>query len=547
KNDPLETLQKQLAERNELIDQQTKNIEAAKKKGELYSVEIMTLKRAMSKAAAENETLRKELAAAKSSYALMLHEAEGKAAAMAAARLEQRVHEVRAEERARLGQEVASLQAEVGRLGGLLATQADGLKEQAAADGEELAALRLQLEERDRELAEAADREQHLLDRRNQEVTSLEAKVTRLTAERDQLEVASSQQLAASSEAEALQLEIKNLKAELSEAASQRAQLEASLGELKSQQASTERAKATAQTDSDSLKAQLARLEAEKAQLAAAVATSEKEAAAVTAHSDELNSRLGASEGRLSSLTAVLKKALGLAVDSEGLQASLEELKTKASQYEALSGKHADLSELLEQVTAEKEALRGQLDSLKHGNKEEAKMSQEYSSALQETEKILNEMQEKYLKSKNEQNQKLEELERLLAEKGEEEETVKEELSKCRENIDQLSRVNDGLTGQLRDLKELVSSKEAVIAGFKAKEEGFQEDLEKIKEENKTLNSKIVKLNNLVQIGKHSFQEESEKVQNLESMLNGKETAVAAVANNGNSSTPPTSNGNGSS
>lgn len=103
------------------------------------------------------------------------------------------------------------------------------------------------------------------------------------------------------------------------------------------------------------------------------------------------------------------------------------------------------------------------------------------------------------------------------------------------------------LTGQLRDLKELVSSKEAVIAGFKAKEEGFQEDLEKIKEENKTLNSKIVKLNNLVQIGKHSFQEESEKVQNLESMLNGKETAVAAVANNGNSSTPPTSNGNGSS
>lgn len=55
-------------------------------------------------------------------------------------------------------------------------------------------------------------------------------------------------------------------------------------------------------------------------------------------------------------------------------------------------------------------------------------------------------MQEKYLKSKNEQNQKLEELERLLAEKGEEEETVKEELSKCRENIDQLSRVNDGVS-----------------------------------------------------------------------------------------------------
>lgn len=88
-----------------------------------------------------------------------------------------------------------------------------------------------------------------------------------------------------------------------------------------------------------------------------------------------------------------------------------------------------------------------------------------------------------------------------------------------------------------------MSAKEAVIASFKSKEDGFYEDIEKIKEENKNLNSKIVKLNNLVQIGKHSYQEESEKVQNLESMLNGKE---AAAANNGNSSTP-TSNGNGSS
>lgn len=86
-----------------------------------------------------------------------------------------------------------------------------------------------------------------------------------------------------------------------------------------------------------------------------------------------------------------------------------------------------------------------------------------------------------------------------------------------------------------------MSAKEAVIGSFKSKEEGFYEDIEKIKEENKNLNSKIVKLNNLVQIGKHSYQEESEKVQNLESMLNGKE----AAANNGNSSTP-TSNGNGS-
>ena len=77
------------------------------------------------------------------------------------------------------------------------------------------------------------------------------------------------------------------------------------------------------------------------------------------------------------------------------------------------------------------------------------------------------------------------------------------------------------------------------MSGFKSKEEDLCADLEKIKEENKNLNSKIVKLNNLVQIGKHSFQEESEKVQNLESMvslMNGKENSNAAPTSNGNSS-----------
>ena len=94
------------------------------------------------------------------------------------------------------------------------------------------------------------------------------------------------------------------------------------------------------------------------------------------------------------------------------------------------------------------------------------------------------------------------------------------------------------LTVQLRELKELVASKEAEMTGFKSKEVDLCADLEKIKEENKNLNSKIVKLNNLVQIGKHSFQEESEKVQNLESMvsmMNGKENSNAPTSN-GNSS-----------
>lgn len=65
----------------------------------------------------------------------------------------------------------------------------------------------------------------------------------------------------------------------------------------------------------------------------------------------------------------------------------------------------------------------------------------------------MNDLQEKYMKNKNEQNQKLEEFERLLAEKTEEDETVKEELSKCRENIDQLSRTNDSVSdnGSLLD------------------------------------------------------------------------------------------------
>lgn len=96
------------------------------------------------------------------------------------------------------------------------------------------------------------------------------------------------------------------------------------------------------------------------------------------------------------------------------------------------------------------------------------------------------------------------------------------------------------MNAQLRDLKELASSKEAQLSSFKSKEEDLHLDMEKIKEENKNLNNKIVKLNNLVQIGKHSFQEESEKVQNLESLLmNGKE--------NNNNSGAHASNGNGSS
>lgn len=174
-------------------------------------------------------------------------------------------------------------------------------------------------------------------------------------------------------------------------------------------------------------------------------------------------------------------------------------------------------------------------------------------------------MQEKVLKSKSEENGKTREFEELLTQRGDELASISDELAKCREEIDNLNTLNADvslpfalstcftyicptclfqLKVQLRDLKllvkELGSSKEAQLSSFKSKEEEVRLDMEKIKEENKNLNSKIVKLNNLVQIGKHSFQEESEKVQNLESLLmNGKE--------NNNNSGAHASNGNGSS
>lgn len=98
------------------------------------------------------------------------------------------------------------------------------------------------------------------------------------------------------------------------------------------------------------------------------------------------------------------------------------------------------------------------------------------------------------------------------------------------------------MSEQVKELKELVANKESELNGFKFKEQNLHADMEKILEENKNLNTKIIKLNNLAQIANHSFQEEAAKVQNLESLLNGKENS------NGNG-TPEitvltTSNGN---
>ena len=95
------------------------------------------------------------------------------------------------------------------------------------------------------------------------------------------------------------------------------------------------------------------------------------------------------------------------------------------------------------------------------------------------------------------------------------------------------------LNDQLQEFKELIVLKDREIVCFKSKEENLCERLEKIKEENQNLNNKIVKLNNMVQIGKHSFQDECQKVQNLESMLslmNGRENNSSLPTSNGNSS-----------
>lgn len=80
---------------------------------------------------------------------------------------------------------------------------------------------------------------------------------------------------------------------------------------------------------------------------------------------------------------------------------------------------------------------------------------------------------------------------------------------------------------QINHLKELLASKESEL-------KLHIETNSELKEKNTNLNNQIVKLNNLVQIGKNSFQEENKKVQDLEtklSLLNGKDNSTLPTAN----------------
>jgi len=61
-------------------------------------------------------------------------------------------------------------------------------------------------------------------------------------------------------------------------------------------------------------------------------------------------------------------------------------------------------------------------------------------------EKILIDLQEKIIKNKSDQNQKLAEFEQVLAEKTDENESIKDEMNKCRENIDNLNKINDNVS-----------------------------------------------------------------------------------------------------
>lgn len=358
----------------------------------MFSAEITVMKRQMSKQTNENELLRKEISVQKNNFAVMLHEADVKAQALAQSKYEQRLVEVRTEERTRLGQEIASLKSELAHANGLVNSHVDGMKDKENSV-QELEALNQQLEDKNKELADALAQKKHQSDATQQqliaaeethkkELQKLEKTIEQLKKEKDLLEVQSN--VSNSTEVEAFNLEIKNLKAELSESASQREQLEATIAELKSQNVNTEKAKATALTDSDSLKAKLVQLETTNKDLVSKLASITSEKNSLSSKSDDLNNLIKSNDEKLVILTSVFKK-LGLSIESDSLQKNLEELKTKASQYDELNGKYADLNEIFEQVSSEKETLKSQLESLKHGNKEEAEKLQEYSSALQET------------------------------------------------------------------------------------------------------------------------------------------------------------------
>ena len=62
----------------------------------------------------------------------------------------------------------------------------------------------------------------------------------------------------------------------------------------------------------------------------------------------------------------------------------------------------------------------------------------------------MSDLQERLVKNKSEQNQKLAEFEKVLAEKTDENESIKEELIKCRENVDNLNKLNQSVSFERR-------------------------------------------------------------------------------------------------
>ncbi|KAJ6218244.1 hypothetical protein RDWZM_009401 [Blomia tropicalis] len=545
KNDPVEALQKQLTEKILMIDQQAKNIEAIKKKNDQLNQELLISRKKFSRNEIELDATRKSLDCQRLAYHNQVHEIETKWQQ----KLDQRLVEIRNEERNRSVVELNALKSEIARLNDVINAQ----QSEQANDLDELEQLRQQLKDDNhkflKEIDECKKRYENLEkkfnaaeDEHKQKLFDLHEKNKELQKNNDLQMQAVQRNEVNAAEIESYLAQINALKTELDEKISANVELDRLVAELRSKLVNNEKSNSSSMKEFDALQSKLEQIESDNNDLRKRLDSLTSEKNSLATKSDELNNLIKTNDHTIEMLRNALNK-LGLSVESsDNLQSHIDALKAKLSQCDELSTTCAELNDLYEQVNGQNEVLKSQVDSLKQENKCEVQKSQEYANTLLETEKILNDLQEKIIKNKSEQNKKLEEFEQILAEKNDENDGMKDELNKQRECLENLNKLNESMSEQVKELKELVANKESELNGFKFKEQNLHADMEKILEENKNLNTKIIKLNNLAQIANHSFQEEAAKVQNLESLLNGKENS------NGNG-TPEitvltTSNGN---
>lgn len=365
-------------------------MEAAKKKSETLLVEVQNAKKKFTKLESDNDNLRKEIDYQKHNYGSMLRDVEMKSQH----KFEQRLNEIRLEERNRSICEINVLQAEVSRLGEIITNQTEGMKDKETGL-EEVENLNQQLKSKNHELLEKINElNAHLDDSVQQfnvneqalkkQISDQVEQINKLKETISLLEVKVQTNEASSSEIDSYTTQINDLKVELSNFVAKKEELDTVISELKNENSSILAEKENILTETDILKTKLSELDSEKNILLSKLDSITSENSNLNSKSDDLKTLIKTNEDKMESLLNVFEK-LGISADSSSLQKNIDDLKSKLSQFDELNSKYISLNDLFEQVNNEKANFKSQLDSLKQENKEEIKKAQEYAATLLET------------------------------------------------------------------------------------------------------------------------------------------------------------------